>query len=141
MQQLHYKLLQLSTHPRCGTYHGVSQLGQLIFWCLQYLVHQLLVTLFYREYLPGKNLSALVGSTLYRTCEYYVWHVVFVMHFFTTLLLHTQDDGFLVLFVCAFAGCSKFISDIIMFVSSSIAMRDRSSESARFEILNAEYRC
>ncbi|KAL7002014.1 hypothetical protein U1Q18_003164 [Sarracenia purpurea var. burkii] len=34
---------------------------------------------------------------------------------------------------------SKFISDIIMFVSSSIAMRDRSSESARFEILNAKY--
>ncbi|GAV61148.1 Glyco_transf_8 domain-containing protein/UDP-g_GGTase domain-containing protein [Cephalotus follicularis] len=34
---------------------------------------------------------------------------------------------------------SKFISDIIMFVSSSMAMRDRSSESARFEILTAEY--
>ncbi|KAA8545514.1 hypothetical protein F0562_020298 [Nyssa sinensis] len=34
---------------------------------------------------------------------------------------------------------SKLISDIIMFVSSSIAMRDRSSESARFDILNAEY--
>ncbi|KAI8555132.1 hypothetical protein RHMOL_Rhmol05G0150600 [Rhododendron molle] len=34
---------------------------------------------------------------------------------------------------------SKFISDIIMSVSSSIATRDRSSESARFEILNAEY--
>lgn len=34
---------------------------------------------------------------------------------------------------------SKFISDIIMFVSSSIATRDRSSESARFEILNAKY--
>ncbi|KAG5548754.1 hypothetical protein RHGRI_014196 [Rhododendron griersonianum] len=34
---------------------------------------------------------------------------------------------------------SKFISDIIMSVSSSIATRDRSSESAHFEILNAEY--
>ncbi|THG16451.1 hypothetical protein TEA_010218 [Camellia sinensis var. sinensis] len=34
---------------------------------------------------------------------------------------------------------SKFISDIIMFVSSSIATRDRSSESARFEVLNAKY--
>lgn len=36
--------------------------------------------------------------------------------------------------------CSKFISDAIMVVSSSMAMRDRSSESARFEVLNAEYR-
>ncbi|KAK2966664.1 hypothetical protein RJ640_002362 [Escallonia rubra] len=34
---------------------------------------------------------------------------------------------------------SKFISDIIMSVSSSIATRDRSSESARFEILSAKY--
>lgn len=34
---------------------------------------------------------------------------------------------------------SKYISDIIMFVSSSMALRDRSSESARFEVLNAEY--
>ncbi|XVF67689.1 hypothetical protein PTKIN_Ptkin10aG0141700 [Pterospermum kingtungense] len=34
---------------------------------------------------------------------------------------------------------SKYVSDIIMFVSSSMATRDRSSESARFEILNAEY--
>lgn len=34
---------------------------------------------------------------------------------------------------------SKFISDAIMVVSSSMAMRDRSSESARFEVLNAEY--
>ncbi|PSS26754.1 UDP-glucose:glycoprotein like [Actinidia chinensis var. chinensis] len=34
---------------------------------------------------------------------------------------------------------SKYISDIIMLVSSSIAMRERSSESARFEILNAKY--
>ena len=36
--------------------------------------------------------------------------------------------------------CSKFISDAIMVVSSSMAMRDRTSESARFEVLNAEYR-
>ncbi|GLU02935.1 hypothetical protein SLE2022_201650 [Rubroshorea leprosula] len=34
---------------------------------------------------------------------------------------------------------SEFVSDTIMFVSSSMAMRDRSSESARFEVLNAEY--
>ncbi|KAK3016326.1 hypothetical protein RJ639_007306, partial [Escallonia herrerae] len=34
---------------------------------------------------------------------------------------------------------NKFISDIIMSVSSSIATRDRSSESARFEILSAKY--
>ncbi|KAM7478863.1 hypothetical protein LguiA_027076 [Lonicera macranthoides] len=34
---------------------------------------------------------------------------------------------------------SKFISDIIMSVSSSISTRDRSSESARFEVLNADY--
>ncbi|KAJ4717311.1 UDP-glucose:glycoprotein glucosyltransferase-like [Melia azedarach] len=34
---------------------------------------------------------------------------------------------------------SKFVSDIVMLVSSSMAMRDRSSESARFEILSAEY--
>ncbi|GLT63973.1 hypothetical protein SLA2020_364950 [Shorea laevis] len=35
--------------------------------------------------------------------------------------------------------CSKFISDVILIVSSSMAMRDRSSESANFEILSAEY--
>lgn len=34
---------------------------------------------------------------------------------------------------------SKFISDTIMSVSSSMAMRDRSSESARFEVLSAQY--
>ncbi|XP_022726085.1 UDP-glucose:glycoprotein glucosyltransferase-like isoform X2 [Durio zibethinus] len=34
---------------------------------------------------------------------------------------------------------SKYISDIIMFVSSSMATRDRSTENARFEILNAQY--
>lgn len=34
---------------------------------------------------------------------------------------------------------SKFVSDIILFVTSSMAMRDRSSESARFDILSAEY--
>ncbi|GFY94719.1 similar to EMS-MUTAGENIZED BRI1 SUPPRESSOR 1 [Actinidia rufa] len=34
---------------------------------------------------------------------------------------------------------SKYISDIIMLVSSSIAMRERSSESARFDILNVKY--
>ncbi|KAI3972803.1 hypothetical protein MKX01_019461 [Papaver californicum] len=34
---------------------------------------------------------------------------------------------------------SKFLSDLIMFVSSSMAMRERSSESARFEVLNAKY--
>ncbi|KAG7031020.1 UDP-glucose:glycoprotein glucosyltransferase, partial [Cucurbita argyrosperma subsp. argyrosperma] len=34
---------------------------------------------------------------------------------------------------------SNFLSDVIMFVSSSMAQRDRSSESARFEVLNAEY--
>ncbi|CAI9103836.1 OLC1v1002407C1 [Oldenlandia corymbosa var. corymbosa] len=34
---------------------------------------------------------------------------------------------------------SKFISDIIVSVSSSIAARDRSSESARFEILSSTY--
>ncbi|KAA3462915.1 UDP-glucose:glycoprotein glucosyltransferase-like isoform X2 [Gossypium australe] len=34
---------------------------------------------------------------------------------------------------------SKYISDVIMFVSSSMATRDRSTESARFEILNEEY--
>ncbi|XP_012568016.1 UDP-glucose:glycoprotein glucosyltransferase [Cicer arietinum] len=34
---------------------------------------------------------------------------------------------------------SKFISDIVMSVSSSMSMRERSSESARFEILNDEY--
>lgn len=36
--------------------------------------------------------------------------------------------------------CSKFVSDIVMSVSSSMALRDRSSESARFEILSAEHR-
>ncbi|KAJ4832577.1 hypothetical protein Tsubulata_030778 [Turnera subulata] len=34
---------------------------------------------------------------------------------------------------------SKFVSDIIMSVSSAMASRDRSSESARFEVLNAEH--
>ncbi|XP_024024438.1 UDP-glucose:glycoprotein glucosyltransferase isoform X2 [Morus notabilis] len=34
---------------------------------------------------------------------------------------------------------SKFISDIVMLVSSSMAMRDRSSESARFEVLHAQH--
>ncbi|XP_057977897.1 UDP-glucose:glycoprotein glucosyltransferase [Malania oleifera] len=34
---------------------------------------------------------------------------------------------------------SKFIGDVIMYVSSSMATRDRSSDSARFEVLNAEY--
>ncbi|KAL3638178.1 hypothetical protein CASFOL_018048 [Castilleja foliolosa] len=34
---------------------------------------------------------------------------------------------------------SKFISDIVMAISSSSSMRERSSESARFEILSADY--
>ncbi|RAL49511.1 hypothetical protein DM860_012944 [Cuscuta australis] len=34
---------------------------------------------------------------------------------------------------------SKFISDIILSISSSISSRDRSSESARFELLSATY--
>ncbi|KAJ6704521.1 UDP-GLUCOSE GLYCOPROTEIN:GLUCOSYLTRANSFERASE [Salix viminalis] len=34
---------------------------------------------------------------------------------------------------------SKFVSDIIMYVSSAMATRERSSESARFEVLNAEH--
>jgi UDP-glucose:glycoprotein glucosyltransferase len=34
---------------------------------------------------------------------------------------------------------SKFISDVIMIVSSSMAMRDRSSGGVRFEVLKAEY--
>ncbi|KAL8061150.1 hypothetical protein ABFX02_02G069400 [Erythranthe guttata] len=34
---------------------------------------------------------------------------------------------------------SKFISDVVMAISSSSSTRDRSSESARFEILSAEY--
>ncbi|KAG6391795.1 hypothetical protein SASPL_149555 [Salvia splendens] len=34
---------------------------------------------------------------------------------------------------------SKFISDIVMAISSSTSTRDRSSEGARFEILNADY--
>ncbi|KAK8469111.1 hypothetical protein PHAVU_006G215600 [Phaseolus vulgaris] len=34
---------------------------------------------------------------------------------------------------------SKFISDIVMAVSSSMAVRERSSESARFEILNDQH--
>ncbi|KAA0039021.1 UDP-glucose:glycoprotein glucosyltransferase isoform X1 [Cucumis melo var. makuwa] len=34
---------------------------------------------------------------------------------------------------------SNFLSDVIMFVSSSMAQRERSSESARFEVLNAKY--
>jgi UDP-glucose:glycoprotein glucosyltransferase len=36
--------------------------------------------------------------------------------------------------------CSKFISDVMLIVSSSMAMRDRSSETANFDILNAQYR-
>ncbi|KAK8714348.1 hypothetical protein V6N13_149541 [Hibiscus sabdariffa] len=35
---------------------------------------------------------------------------------------------------------SKYVSDIIMFVTSSMATRERSTESARFELLNAQYR-
>jgi UDP-glucose:glycoprotein glucosyltransferase len=34
---------------------------------------------------------------------------------------------------------SKYFSDVFMFVSSAMATRDRSSESARFEVLNSEY--
>ncbi|KAK6915977.1 UGGT, thioredoxin-like domain 1 [Dillenia turbinata] len=34
---------------------------------------------------------------------------------------------------------STFLSDIVMFVSSLMAVRDRSSESARFELLNVKY--
>uniref|UniRef100_A0A2P2MAC6 Uncharacterized protein MANES_10G121900 n=1 Tax=Rhizophora mucronata TaxID=61149 RepID=A0A2P2MAC6_RHIMU len=34
---------------------------------------------------------------------------------------------------------SKFVSDVIMAVSSAMATRDRSSETARFEILNAQH--
>lgn len=34
---------------------------------------------------------------------------------------------------------SKFISDVVMAVSSSMAMRERSSESARFEVLSDQY--
>ncbi|KAM7250288.1 hypothetical protein ACFE04_022171 [Oxalis oulophora] len=34
---------------------------------------------------------------------------------------------------------SKFVSDTIMYASSSVAMRDRSSHGARFEILNTDY--
>lgn len=34
---------------------------------------------------------------------------------------------------------SKFISDVIMLVSSSMALRERSSESARFEVLSSTY--
>ncbi|XP_044490237.1 UDP-glucose:glycoprotein glucosyltransferase isoform X2 [Mangifera indica] len=34
---------------------------------------------------------------------------------------------------------SKFVSDIVMLVSSSLAMRERGSERARFEILSAEH--
>lgn len=33
---------------------------------------------------------------------------------------------------------SKFFSDVIMFASSAMAVRERSSESARFEVLNAQ---
>jgi len=36
--------------------------------------------------------------------------------------------------------CSKFISDIVMSVSSAMSMRERSSESARFEVLSDEHR-
>ncbi|KAJ4966264.1 hypothetical protein NE237_018113 [Protea cynaroides] len=34
---------------------------------------------------------------------------------------------------------SQFISDLIMFVSSTMALRERGSEGARFEILNSKY--
>ncbi|CAN1305585.1 UDP-glucose:glycoprotein glucosyltransferase [Linum perenne] len=34
---------------------------------------------------------------------------------------------------------SKFVSDVVMCVSSAMATRERSSESARFEILNGDY--
>ncbi|KAK4757504.1 hypothetical protein SAY87_018805 [Trapa incisa] len=34
---------------------------------------------------------------------------------------------------------SKFLSDAVMYVSSAIATRERSRESARFEVLNAKY--
>lgn len=34
---------------------------------------------------------------------------------------------------------SKFISDIVMSVSSSMSMRERSSESAHFEVLSAQH--
>ncbi|KAK9110137.1 hypothetical protein Sjap_018197 [Stephania japonica] len=34
---------------------------------------------------------------------------------------------------------SKFLSDLVMFVSSSMASRERNPEGARFEVLNAEY--
>lgn len=34
---------------------------------------------------------------------------------------------------------SKFISDIVMYVSSSMSMREQSSESARFEVLSAQH--
>lgn len=34
---------------------------------------------------------------------------------------------------------SKFISDVILIVSSSMAMRERSSDGANFEVLNAKY--
>ncbi|KAK8564297.1 hypothetical protein V6N12_036423 [Hibiscus sabdariffa] len=34
---------------------------------------------------------------------------------------------------------SKYVSDVIMFVTSSMATRERSTESARFELLNAQY--
>ncbi|CAH2066725.1 unnamed protein product [Thlaspi arvense] len=34
---------------------------------------------------------------------------------------------------------SKYFSDVFMFVSSAMATRDRSSESARFEVLSSEY--
>ncbi|KVH88595.1 UDP-glucose:Glycoprotein Glucosyltransferase [Cynara cardunculus var. scolymus] len=37
------------------------------------------------------------------------------------------------------ASCSKFLSDVIMSVASSLSTRDRSSEGARFEMLSAEY--
>ncbi|OIW17921.1 hypothetical protein TanjilG_17757 [Lupinus angustifolius] len=35
--------------------------------------------------------------------------------------------------------CSKFLSDIIMALSSSLAKRERNSESARFEVLSDQY--
>lgn len=46
-------------------------------------------------------------------------------------------DNFLIF---PYLFCSKFISDIVMAVSSSMATRERSSESARFEILSDQHR-
>ena len=36
--------------------------------------------------------------------------------------------------------CSKFYSDLIMMVSASMSVRERNSERAHFEILNAKHR-